>query len=97
LLAEIAAVVGRKPLYVPVPGLLLYPAFALRGLLSRITRRPSVVNLQKVPDYVAPGWVCSTASAAQELGFTARTAFAEGARRTFRWYVEHGWLKEAAR
>ncbi len=97
MLEDMSAALGRKPLYVPVPALLLYPALAVRGLLSRIMGRPSVMNLQKVRDYVAPGWVCSTARAAQELGFAARIAFPEGARQTAAWYVEHGWLKEVAR
>jgi len=97
MLEEMSAAAGRQPLYLPVPALLLYPAFALRGLLSRVTGRPTVMDLQKIPDYVAPGWVCSTARAAEELAFTASTGFAEGAGRTYRWYVEHGWLKEAAR
>jgi nucleoside-diphosphate-sugar epimerase len=96
MLEDISAAIGRQPLYVPVPALLLYPAFAVRGLLSRISRRPGVLSLQKVADYVAPGWVCSTARAAEELGFSARTAFADGAAMTFAWYVEHGWLKEVA-
>jgi nucleoside-diphosphate-sugar epimerase len=95
MLEDISAAVGRAPRYVRVPGLLLYPTFAAQGLLSRITGRPSVMSLHRVPEYVAPGWVCSTARAAEELGFAARIAFPEGARQTFAWYVEQGWLKEA--
>jgi nucleoside-diphosphate-sugar epimerase len=97
MLEEIARAMGRKPLYVSVPALVLYPVFAVRGLASRLTSTPSVMNLQKIPEYTAPGWVCSTARAAQELGFTARVAFEEGARRTLQWYVKNGWLKEVAR
>ncbi len=93
MLEDISAAVGRVPFYVPVPRLLLYPVFAVRGMLSRVTGRPTVMNLQKVPDYVAPGWICSTARAAEDLGFAARIPFPEGARQTFAWYVENGWLK----
>lgn len=97
MLEEISAAIGRVPRYVRVPGLLLFPTFAARGLLSRVSGRPSVMELRKVPEYLAPGWVCSTARAAEELGFTARTPFPNGAGQTFAWYVGHGWLKEVPR
>jgi len=94
LLETIAEAMGKRPFYVPMPAPLLYVAFAVRDLVSRVTRKPSIVNLGKIPEYTAPGWVCSTERAASRLGFTARTPIEEGVRLTLRWYIEHGWLKE---
>jgi nucleoside-diphosphate-sugar epimerase len=93
LVATIADVMGAEPLRVSVPSFALYPVFGVCDLLGRITGRPSIMNLQKVPEYAAPGWVCATARAAAELHFTAQTRIEDGAEHTMRWYVENGWLR----
>lgn len=92
VLEAIGSAVGRKPLMMPLPGWVLYPVCALRGLWARITGRPSIMNLSKVPEYRAPGWVCSTEAARTHLGFVARTPLEDGLQRAVEWYRREGWL-----
>ena len=91
-LARIAAAMGVRPRRVAVPVAVLYPVCAARELWSRITSRPSMLNLQKIAEYTAPGWVCTTARAAEDLGFAAATSLDEGIGLTVRWYEDNGWL-----
>jgi nucleoside-diphosphate-sugar epimerase len=91
-LGEVAEAMGAKALRVAVPTAALYPLCLVRDLWSRITSKPSIMNLQKVPEYRAPGWVCSTARAAQDLDFVAPTSLGQGVRLTLKWYRENGWL-----
>lgn len=92
LVRSLAAAQGRRPLLLPLPGLVLYPVCAARGLWARITRRPTILNLDKVAEYRAPGWVCDTSRAREDIGFVAPTPLDEGVRSTLDWYREHGWL-----
>jgi nucleoside-diphosphate-sugar epimerase len=92
LLAAIGRALGREPLMFPVPGFMLYPACALRGVWARIVGSPSIMNLSKIPEYRAPGWVCTTESAHEALGFEAATSLEEGVRLTAEWYRSEGWL-----
>jgi len=90
---NIARAMGvMRPRRVFFPHLLLYPICLLSELRASLTGQVSMVNLQKIPELVAPGWVCSARKASDELGFTAGTPLSAGVRETLRWYVDNGWL-----
>ncbi len=91
-LEHMAGVMGVDPLRLPVPHVALYPVCLFQEAGARLTGRASMMNLQKIPEYAAPGWVASTAAASEELDFVAGTDLAEGVRLTYEWYAEHGWL-----
>jgi nucleoside-diphosphate-sugar epimerase len=92
VLEAIGRAVGRKPLMLPLPELVLYPVCGLQGMWARITARPSIMNLSKVPEYRAAGWVCSTDAARTHLRFEARTGLEDGLRLAAEWYRREGWL-----
>jgi nucleoside-diphosphate-sugar epimerase len=94
-MAQVARTMSARPLKIPVPHPLLYPAFALRGVLDRLSGRPSIVNVHKVPEYAAPGWVCSSGAIAGEVGFIPAVPLEVGLRRTHAWYLQNGWLAAA--
>jgi nucleoside-diphosphate-sugar epimerase len=89
---EIAAQLGSRPvgLRIPRPG--LYLAAAIQEILSLTTGRPNMLTRQKLPELLAPGWVCSTEKIRKELGFSAPTSLKEGVSRTLEWYRGEGWL-----
>lgn len=76
----------------PLPILALWPFCFLQELLSRITRRPNVLSLQKYAELRAPGWVCDSGRLRQELGISCPTLLTEGITRTLQWYREQSWL-----
>ncbi len=90
---RIADAMGVRPVPVLVPHVLLYPVCAVQEAAARLTGRPSILNVQKVAEYAAPGWVCATDRAADDLGFVAETPLDEGLRLTLDWYLQHGWLR----
>ncbi len=92
LLGTMAEAMDNRPICIPIPSLALYPLLALRQAWDRVLRRPGILNLQKVPEYRASGWVCSTERATSELAFTAQTPLEQGIARTLEWYRDHGWL-----
>jgi nucleoside-diphosphate-sugar epimerase len=51
-----------------------------------------MLNRQKLPELLAPGWVCTTDRIRHDLGFTAPTPLKEGVSRTLEWYRREGWL-----
>ncbi len=92
LLSKIAGAMGTEPFRLYVPAFALYPVCLARSLWSKVTGRPSIVNLAKIPEYTAPGWVASTERAARDFGFVAATPLDEGIRLTLEWYEGNGWL-----
>jgi nucleoside-diphosphate-sugar epimerase len=92
LMEEIAAQLGCRPLRLRIPRQGLYLAAAIQEILSLATGRPNMLSRQKLPELLAPGWVCSTEKIRKELGFSAPTSLKEGVSRTLEWYRGEGWL-----
>lgn len=92
LVRAVAQALDARPVRLPLPAPVLYPVCLARGLWARITGRPGILNMDKIAEYRAAGWVCETAAAREDLGFVADTALEEGLRRTAEWYAEAGWL-----
>jgi len=93
--AAIARAASACAARVFVPHPLLYPVCLVKDVLARLTGRASILNVQRIPEYTAPGWVCSTERAERELAFQAKMDLPEGTRKTYAWYVENGWLAAA--
>lgn len=88
----IARAVGRSPVDVPIPRLLLTAAAGLSEATARLGRRATIFNRDKVRELLAPGWICTTDRAARELGFRASIPLEEGIPATAAWYRSAGWL-----
>jgi nucleoside-diphosphate-sugar epimerase len=88
----VGAALGRSPVVVPVPGTLARPIVGLIGRAAAATGRRSVVNSDKMAEFLAPSWLLAVDRAARDLGWTASVGVVEGMRRTAEWYRAEGWL-----
>jgi nucleoside-diphosphate-sugar epimerase len=88
----VAAAVGSRARFVPVPPAVIAAAGAFSETASRIVRRPGIFDRDKAREMLAPGWLCETEAAAADFGFRARIALAEGFAETARWYRAAGML-----
>jgi nucleoside-diphosphate-sugar epimerase len=92
-LAEmIARVLGKRPLRINIPLVLLSPLAVLSRAQGRLTGRPALLNDQRLIDLRQRSWLCSGEKARQELGFEARHDLEAGVRETARWYRQERWL-----
>jgi len=91
-IGAIGRAMGRVPPRPRVPHL-VPRVIALCGSLSQpFRRRPPLVSLSKLPEILAPGWVCATDAVRELLGDVAPTDLERGARETAEWYREAGWV-----
>jgi dihydroflavonol-4-reductase len=76
----------------PTPRPLFWVAGAVGEVVGRVRRRPTIINIDKVRESMARGWVCSDQKIREALGYSPaaplETRFAE----TVAWYRAHGWL-----
>jgi len=86
------AALGRTPLIVPLPGLIAAPIVGIIGRAAAAAGKRTVVNSEKMAEFLAPSWLLSVARAEQLLGWRAETDVATGMRLTAKWYREHQWL-----
>jgi nucleoside-diphosphate-sugar epimerase len=66
---------------------------ALAGeIVGGITRRPAVLNLDRVRQLLRTRWTASDARARLELGYRSRYDLAAGMEDTIRWYRSVRWI-----
>lgn len=92
LVGEVAAQMKTWTVPLPVPFALAWLVCLFRDVVSRATRRASVLARQKYPELRAPGWVCDVTRLREELGLVCGTRPPEGLAATLAWYRENGWL-----
>lgn len=89
---EIAAALGGarpRTLRLPIPA--LWAAACASEAWGRLRDRPTLLNLDKVVEARAEGWVCSADKAKRQLGF-APAPLGERLLATASWYRREGWL-----
>jgi nucleoside-diphosphate-sugar epimerase len=70
----------------------MWPAALLSEGFSRVTGRPVIFNRDKVRELRFTHWTCSSAKAAEELGFAPAYDLCRGVLETAAWYRSEGWL-----
>jgi nucleoside-diphosphate-sugar epimerase len=91
VLEELARVVGRPVTALRLPAPLLWAA-ALGGEIAWRCGFVPLIDVARLTELRAEGFVCSVAHARDTLGFTAATPLPDGLARAWRWYREQGWI-----
>lgn len=79
------------PLWMPVQA--LYPVCLAQEVISKLTKKPNVLSLDKYKELKAPAWTCDVSRLKTELGLECSTDLSSGISETVRWYKSEGWLK----
>lgn len=87
-----AAALGVKTMTVRVPKVVLFGAATIAELAATLSGKVATLNRERARVMLEEQWLCDINKARQELGFTPRVGFAEGARLTAAWYRQQGWL-----
>lgn len=88
-----ASILGKRRLTkVKIPAFVVFTIAAASQGLSRISKRASVINLDKYREMKAAFWVADTSKARRKLGFQPEFSLERGLRETLAWYQEKGWL-----
>jgi nucleoside-diphosphate-sugar epimerase len=85
-------ILQKKGYRIPVPVPLIKTVAAISEALSSFTKKPALVNKQKVIEMEQDFWTCSPKKAKNELGFEAVIGLENGIRETLIWYKEQKWL-----
>jgi dihydroflavonol-4-reductase len=88
----IAKVLDKKTMTIRIPKAFLYILAFFSENITKLLRKSSAVNIQKVREITQRYWLCDISKAKRELGFSPQYHLEEGAKKTVRWYKEKGWL-----
>lgn len=89
----IGRAVGREHVRILHSGPLMnYGAAGASEIFSRLRRRPSIFNVDKIREMLAGSWTCAADRIRAELGFTVGAPLEDRLRETGDWYRREGWL-----
>lgn len=89
---EIAAQMKTWTMPLPLPMAALWPVCLFQEVISRLSRKPNVLSLQKFAELRAAGWVCDPGRLRQELDVVCSTTLRSGIAETLAWYRQQAWL-----
>ena len=87
-----AAAAGWTVASVPLPTPIFWFAGSLGEAVGRLRKRPALINIDKVREATAKGWVCSDEKIRTQLGYRPAAPLEERFAETVAWYRQHGWL-----
>ncbi len=90
----LAGLPSRRPLRLPLPEALIRAAGHIVGALSRFGKGAPVFNSEKADEMLQRAWLCDVTDTQVALGQPFRTDFRSGARMTWDWYLERGWIAD---
>ncbi|MDI6848621.1 MAG: NAD-dependent epimerase/dehydratase family protein [Candidatus Saccharicenans sp.] len=89
---EAARILGCQARPVRLPLWLVKGAAGVSEVFSRISSRPSALNLSKCRDMEKLSWVADTSKIKRDLGFETAWTFPQAMKVTLDWYRENNWL-----
>lgn len=90
----IAAALGRKIRVLRVRKWALRMAALVGEAIGRVSSNSLPLNLDKLAEGTASGWVASTTKITSQLNFQPAAPLAERYRETIDWYRSAGWIRE---
>jgi len=85
-------ILNKKGVRITVPVFLIKIFAAVSEGIASLTKKPALVNNQKVIEMEQTYWTCSAEKAFRDLGFRNEIDLEQGIRETLTWYKEHKWL-----
>ncbi len=83
---------NSKAVHVPIPLSAVKVIAGVSEFWSKITKKPSIINRQKVAELIPDFWICSPQKMKHQLGFETKTDIETGVKQTLEWYVEQNWI-----
>ncbi|HKP87030.1 MAG TPA: NAD-dependent epimerase/dehydratase family protein [Blastocatellia bacterium] len=90
--AKIAELLGRRARTITIPRTVAFGVAVAAEAFAALTRKPPVINRDKVTDLSQRCWGCSIERARRELGYHPQVPLEEGLVETIEWYKREGWL-----
>jgi len=94
MLRKVGAALGRpNTVVLPVPEFASWPVGLVGEITSFLTKKPQIVNFDKIREAAGPGWACAIDQAKNELGWEPAWPLEKGLAETASWYRENRWIK----
>ena len=81
-----------RPIIIALPSVLTRGLLWFTGTAATLTRRATLLSVDKANEFFADAWTCSNAAMTEATAWQPPTDVATGLRKTVQWYGDTGWL-----
>ncbi len=92
LSSAIRAAMHTWTIPLPIPEWVIIAVAYLAEFFSRFSKKPALLNRQKIIELRQKAWTTSSEKIRRELGFESQYDLERGCRETVDWYQKEGWL-----
>jgi nucleoside-diphosphate-sugar epimerase len=92
ILDVVAQTMGSHPLRIQIPKQMILGVAFCSEYLSKISKRPLLINQSKAREIIQENWTCDITKAKSILGFQPKFQLSQGARLTYQCYKKQKWL-----
>jgi dihydroflavonol-4-reductase len=92
VVSTIARAMGKRPLRIPLPPVLVRAAAAATETIGGLAGRAVPFNREKAEEMLAEAWMCDLAGSEALLPPAEATPLVRGIASTIQWYKSQGWL-----
>jgi dihydroflavonol-4-reductase len=87
-----ARAMGVDAYCIHVPEWMIIGVASLSEYVSKLSRKPPLLNKGKIEEILQRNWVCDITKARKALGFEPHIPLEQGAKLTYEWYKKEKWL-----
>ena len=92
VIEQLALLIQRKSIRLFLPKAIVYTMAGVIQVLSLVSKKPSIFDIEKARDLLQKHWVCTPKRIEDSIGFHTPTSMAQGMEQTYQWYKKQGWL-----
>jgi nucleoside-diphosphate-sugar epimerase len=75
-----------------LPEFIGYPVASFFESLSLVTRKPTILNVEKITEMKQHSWLCSNRKIKDELKWKPKLSLEDGIKQTANWYIKEKWI-----
>ncbi len=83
---------GKKTIVIKLPIFLLYLVAFFIEIYSKISMKPSPLNVDKVNELKSSNWICDASDFHSDTNFEAKYTLEQGIEETIAWYKKEKWM-----
>jgi UDP-glucose 4-epimerase len=83
---------GKRTIVIKLPIFLVYLVAFFAEMVSKLTKNPSPLNIEKIKELKCANWLCDASDFHRDMNFKASYTLEEGIIETVYWYKKEKWI-----
>ena len=83
---------GKRTIVIKLPIFLVYIVAFFAELVSKLTKKPSPLNIEKIKELKCANWLCDASDFHSDMNYKPKFTLEEAINETVNWYKKENWI-----